>query len=78
MESLNPDSNEVVRERCISRADARAKRIGDVGFFRDQFQSTLSARSVALLQGFQTSPPGRPKATTQRWGADAAGVLGAP
>jgi hypothetical protein len=28
------------------------KRIGHFGFFRDQFQSSLWARSVALLQGF--------------------------
>jgi len=33
-------------------ADVSAKRSGRFGFFRDQFQSSLWARSVALLQGF--------------------------
>ena len=37
----------------IAPADVSAKRIGHFGFFRDQFQSSLWARSVALLQGFQ-------------------------
>ena len=37
----------------ISPADVKAKRIGHFGFFRDQFQSSLWARSVALLQGFR-------------------------
>ena len=36
----------------IAPADVSAKRIGHFGFFRDQFQSSLWARSVALLQGF--------------------------
>ena len=40
------------RVERISPADVRAKRIGHFGFFRDQFQSSLWARSVALLQGF--------------------------
>jgi predicted alpha/beta hydrolase len=43
----------------IDPADVSAKRIGHFGFFRDQFQSSLWARSVALLQGFQL-----PKETT--------------
>jgi len=40
------------RVERISPADVKAKRIGHFGFFRDQFQSSLWARSVALLQGF--------------------------
>ena len=43
------------RVERISPADVRAKRIGHFGFFRDQFQSSLWARSVALLQGFHPS-----------------------
>ena len=43
----------------IAPADVKADRIGHFGFFRDQFQSSLWARSVALLQGFQL-----PKETT--------------
>ena len=39
----------------IAPADVSAKRIGHFGFFRDQFQSSLWARSVALLQGFGLS-----------------------
>jgi predicted alpha/beta hydrolase len=39
----------------VSPADAKVKRIGHFGFFRDQFQSSLWARSVALLQGFRPS-----------------------
>ena len=39
----------------IAPADVSAKRIGHFGFFRNQFQSSLWTRSVALLQGF-TSP----------------------
>ena len=38
----------------IDPADVSAKRIGHFGFFRDQFQSSLWARSVALLQGFSS------------------------
>ncbi len=38
----------------IAPADVSAKRIGHFGFFRDQFQSSLWARSVALLQGFSS------------------------
>jgi len=38
----------------IAPADVAAPRIGHFGFFRDQFQSSLWARSVALLQGFAT------------------------
>ena len=34
---------------------ASAKRIGHFGFFRNQFQSSLWARSVALLQGFTSA-----------------------
>lgn len=37
----------------VAPADARVQRIGHFGFFRNQFQSSLWARSVALLQGFQ-------------------------
>jgi predicted alpha/beta hydrolase len=40
------------RVERIAPADVSAKRIGHFGFFRDQFQSSLWARSVALLQGF--------------------------
>lgn len=41
------------RVERVAPADAQVKRIGHFGFFRDQFQSSLWARSVALLQGFQ-------------------------
>jgi predicted alpha/beta hydrolase len=44
------------RVERIAPADLRVKRIGHFGFFRDQFQSSLWARSVALLQGFQIPP----------------------
>ncbi len=37
----------------IAPADVQARRIGHFGFFRDQFRSSLWARTVALLQGFQ-------------------------
>jgi predicted alpha/beta hydrolase len=40
------------RVERIAPADVKAQRIGHFGFFRDQFQSSLWARSVALLQGF--------------------------
>jgi predicted alpha/beta hydrolase len=40
------------RVERIAPADVKATRIGHFGFFRDQFQSSLWARSVALLQGF--------------------------
>jgi predicted alpha/beta hydrolase len=40
------------RVERIAPADVHARRIGHFGFFRDQFQSSLWARSVALLQGF--------------------------
>ena len=43
------------RVERIAPADVKAQRIGHFGFFRDQFQSSLWARSVALLQGFDTS-----------------------
>ena len=39
----------------IAPADVAATRIGHFGFFRDQFQSSLWLRSVALLQGFATA-----------------------
>jgi len=42
------------RVERVAPADLKVKRIGHFGFFRDQFQSSLWARSVALLQGFQT------------------------
>jgi predicted alpha/beta hydrolase len=37
------------RVERIAPADVQAQRIGHFGFFRDQFQSSLWARSVALL-----------------------------
>ncbi|HJV94526.1 MAG TPA: alpha/beta fold hydrolase [Albitalea sp.] len=37
----------------IAPADVQAPRIGHFGFFRNQFESSLWARTVALLQGFQ-------------------------
>ena len=37
----------------IAPADVQAHRIGHFGFFRNQFQTSLWARTVALLQGFQ-------------------------
>ena len=37
----------------VTPAQVQAPRIGHFGFFRDQFQSSLWVRSVALLQGFQ-------------------------
>jgi len=40
------------RVERIAPADVKAQRIGHFGFFRDQFQSSLWARSAALLQGF--------------------------
>ena len=36
----------------IAPADVQVQRIGHFGFFRDQFQSSLWARTAALLQGF--------------------------
>ena len=41
------------RVERIAPVDAKVNRIGHFGFFRDQFQSTLWARSVALLHGFK-------------------------
>ena len=41
------------RVERIAPADVKVNRIGHFGFFRDQFQSSLWARSVALLQGFK-------------------------
>jgi predicted alpha/beta hydrolase len=43
------------RVERIAPADVAVKRIGHFGFFRDQFQSSLWARTAALLQGFQLS-----------------------
>jgi len=40
------------RVERIAPADVQAAHIGHFGFFRDQFQSSLWARSVALLHGF--------------------------
>ena len=40
----------------IAPADVHVKRIGHFGFFRDQFQSSLWARTAALLQGSQLLP----------------------
>ncbi len=37
----------------VAPADAQAQRIGHFGFFREQFQPSLWARSVALLHGFK-------------------------
>jgi predicted alpha/beta hydrolase len=39
----------------IAPADVDVKRIGHFGFFRDQFQSSLWARTAALLQGFSVA-----------------------
>ncbi len=39
----------------IAPADVQARRIGHFGFFRDQFQHSLWARTLMLLQGFQHS-----------------------
>ncbi|HMC15590.1 MAG TPA: alpha/beta fold hydrolase [Albitalea sp.] len=39
----------------IAPADVNVKRIGHFGFFRDQFQSSLWARTAALLQGFSNA-----------------------
>jgi predicted alpha/beta hydrolase len=41
------------RVERVAPSEANAMRIGHFGFFREQFQSSLWARSVALLQGFQ-------------------------
>lgn len=41
------------RVERIAPADLKVRRIGHFGFFRDQFQSSLWQRSMALLQGFQ-------------------------
>jgi predicted alpha/beta hydrolase len=41
------------RVECISPGDAEAQHIGHFGFFRNQFETSLWARSVALLQGFR-------------------------
>ena len=44
------------RVERVAPVDVDVQRIGHFGFFREQFQSSLWARSVALLQGFQTTP----------------------
>ncbi|MBC8057868.1 MAG: alpha/beta fold hydrolase, partial [Rhizobiales bacterium] len=49
---LDSYANAPRRIECIAPADVAARRIGHFGFFRDQFQSSLWQRSVALLQGF--------------------------
>ncbi|HUG21781.1 alpha/beta fold hydrolase [Piscinibacter sp.] len=41
------------RVERIAPANVQAGRIGHFGFFRDQFQTSLWARALALLQGFQ-------------------------
>jgi len=41
------------RVERIAPADVQARRIGHFGFFRDQFQTSLWTRALALLQGFQ-------------------------
>jgi predicted alpha/beta hydrolase len=41
------------RVERIAPADVQARRIGHFGFFRDQFQTSLWARTLVLLQGFQ-------------------------
>jgi len=41
------------RVERIAPADVQAQRIGHFGFFRDQFQSSLWARALMLLQGFR-------------------------
>jgi predicted alpha/beta hydrolase len=40
------------RVERIAPADVQAPRIGHFGFFRDQFETTLWQRGLALLQGF--------------------------
>jgi predicted alpha/beta hydrolase len=40
------------RVERIAPSDVKVNRIGHFGFFRNQFQSSLWARSVALLHGF--------------------------
>jgi len=49
---INCYANAPRRVERIAPADVKAQRIGHFGFFRDQFQSSLWARSAALLQGF--------------------------
>jgi predicted alpha/beta hydrolase len=61
----------------IAPADVQARRIGHFGFFRDQFQSSLWARSVALLQGFQQHSTVGAKASATASGADAADLSAA-
>ena len=48
-------ANSPRRIERIAPADVRAPRIGHFGFFREQFQSSLWARTALLLQGFQLS-----------------------
>ena len=69
--------NAARRVERIAPADVHAARIGHFGFFRDQFQSSLWARSVALLQGFQRQPTGSPNVAAPSMGADAAGLSAA-
>lgn len=49
-------ANAPSRLERVAPADAAVRRIGHFGFFRDQFESTLWPRSLALLQGFGSSP----------------------
>lgn len=44
----------------IAPADAAVHRIGHFGFFRNQFETTLWPRSLALLQGFSSFPQETP------------------
>jgi predicted alpha/beta hydrolase len=48
-------ANSPRRIERIAPADVQVKRIGHFGFFRDQFQSSLWARTAVLLQGFSVA-----------------------
>jgi len=48
-------ANSPRRIERIAPADVQVQRIGHFGFFRDQFQSSLWARTAALLQGFSVA-----------------------
>jgi predicted alpha/beta hydrolase len=42
------------RVERIAPADVKARRIGHFGFFRDQFQTSLWQRTIALLEAFRS------------------------
>jgi len=50
-----PADNAPRRIEKVTPADANVSRIGPVGLFRDQFQSSLWQRVAGLLQGFHMS-----------------------